>query len=123
MSDGLFTVHALLVALTGTGGVLLVLAGLGALAHPRRIWTLLTQRHAGRASWYRSELAIGRRAFFWVPADITLDGPEDVYVYVLSDRFWASWLGWAVRALCWYAGALLIFFGLFVLGVGVLALP
>ena len=120
--------HTLLTALAGTGGVLLIMAGAWLAAHPRRLWSSWTQverrwrnRHFGRR-WARGELVAGHAAF-WVPRDIDLAGPDDLYAYALSDRFWSSRFGWFVRALCWYAGALLVFFGLLVLGLGLLWVP
>jgi len=120
--------HTLLTALAGTGGVLLIMAGAWLAMHPRRLWSSWTQverrwrnRRFGRR-WARGELVAGHAAF-WVPRDIDLAGPDDLYVYALSDRFWASRFGWFVRALCWYAGALLVFFGVVVLGLGLLWVP
>ncbi len=49
--------------------------------------------------------------------------PDDVYRYALSDRFWRSGFSWFVRALIWYSGALLILFGLLVLGAGLSGFP
>jgi len=121
--------HTFAVALAGTGGVLLIMVGGWLVTHPRRLWAAWTQverrwrNQRFGAAWARGELALGRRGFFWVPRDVDLAGPDDLYVYALSDRFWGSRYGWGVRLLCWYAGALLVFFGLLVLGLGVPGIP
>jgi hypothetical protein len=121
--------HTVMTTLAGTGGVLLVMAGGWLATHPRRLWNSWTHterrwrnRRFGGA-WARGELAMGRNGFFWVPQDVELAGPDDLYAYAVSDRFWASRFGWFVRALCWYAGALLIFFGVITLGIGLLRVP
>jgi hypothetical protein len=121
--------HAVFEALIGTGGVLLIMAGAWLATHPRRPWSFWTRverrwrnRRFGRA-WARGELALGRRGFFWVPQDVELAGPDDLYAYALTDRFWRSRYGWMVRLITWYAGALLVFFGLVVLAAGIPWLP
>ncbi len=121
--------HSLLVALVGTGGVLLAMAGLLLILRPRRLWTswygIERRWRAARfgGGWTPLELSLRRRTYFWIPRHVELRCPEDVYAYALSDRFWRSRYAWFVRLLCWYAGALLIFFGFAILGVGLPSLP
>lgn len=121
--------HTLLVAGVGTAGVLLMMAGIWLILGPRRLWTSwfgLERRWRNArfgGGWTRLELSLQRRAYFWIPRQVEVKRPEDVYAYALSDSFWSSWYAWFVRLLCWYAGALLIFFGLAILGFGVPSLP
>lgn len=121
--------HMFFVAVVGTGGVLLALTGLRLIREPRRLWTSWyafehrwrTARFGG--GWTHVETAMRRRGYFWVPRDIELAAPDDVYRYALSDRFWRSGYSWFVRGLIWYSGALLIFFGLLILGAGLSGFP
>ncbi len=121
--------HALLVTIAGTGGVLLMLGGLSVMLRPRRLWQrwysierrFRVRRFGG--GWTNAERRIGRRGYFWIPSHIELTSPDDIYAYALSDGFWRSGYAWFVRALCWYSGALLIFFGLALLGAGIPGLP
>jgi hypothetical protein len=121
--------HGLIVVVAGTGGVLLGMAGVWVIVRPRRLWSYWfaferrwrRRRFAG--GWTDFERSLRRRGYFWVPRDIDLRAPEDVYAYVLSDRFWRSGYAWFVRGLCWYAGLLLIFFAFVVLGLGLPGLP
>ena len=117
------------VAVVGTGEVLLALTGLRLICEPRRLWTSWyafehrwrTARFGG--GWTHVETAMRRRGYFWVPRDIQLAAPDDVYRYALGDRFWRSGYSWFVRGLIWYSGALLIFFGLLILGAGLSSFP
>ncbi len=121
--------HTLLVAAVGTGGVLLTMAGFGVIVRPRRLWAswFAVERRWRNArfggGWTQLEKSLRRRGYFWIPSDIELRSPDDVYVYALSNRFWSSKYAWFVRLLFWYAGALLIFFGVATLGAGILSLP
>ena len=121
--------HTLLVAAVGTSGVLLMMAGFWLILRPRRLWRYwfgLERRWRNArfgGGWTHLEAAFRRRGYFWIPRRIELRGPEDLYAYALSDRFWHSGYAWFVRLLCWYAGLLLLFFGLTILGVGLLSLP
>ena len=113
----------------GTGGVLLTMAGLWLILRPRRLWRFWygLERHWRSArfggGWTPLERSLRRRTYFWIPRQIELRRPDDVYAYARSDRFWGSKYAWFVRLLCWYAGALLIFFGFAILGVGLPNLP
>lgn len=121
--------HTLPVTFVGTSGVLLAMAGLWLIARPRRLWAswFAFERRwrwrRFRGGWAPLERRLRGRGYFWVPPDIDLRTPDDVYAYALSDRFWRSGYAWFVRLLCWYAGALLIFFALLLLGAGLLWLP
>ena len=121
--------HGLLVIIAGTGGVLLIMAGVWVIARPRRLWSYwygLERRWRWRrfgGSWTHLEQSLRRRGYFWIPRDVELRAPEDVYAYALSDRFWRSRYAWFVKGLCWYAGLLFLFFGLLVLGLGLPGLP
>ncbi len=117
--------NALLGLLVGTGGVLLMIAALRVAVGPRRLWASWFQverrwrRRRFGGDWTPLERSLRRLGYFWVPRDVELRRPDDVYAYALSDRFWRSGYAWFVRALCWYAALLLLFFGLAVLGVAV----
>ena len=121
--------HTFVATAAGTGGVLLAMTGLWLILRPRRLWqrwyalerSWRSHRFGGR--WTPLERALRRRAYFWIPRDVELHRPEDVYSYALSDRFWGSKYAWFVRLLCWYAGALLIFFGFAILALGLPNLP
>lgn len=121
--------HMFFVAAVGTGGVLLALTGLRLIRAPRRLWkSWYAFEHRWRMArfgggWTHVESATRRRGYFWVPRDIELAAPDDVYRYALSDRFWRSGYSWFVRALIWYSGLLFIFFGLLVLGAGLSGFP
>ena len=123
------TLHSLIVIGVGTYAVLLLMAGAVAIFRPRRLWERWfaierrwrTQRFGD--GWTRVERKTGRRGYFWIPAHVELRTPEDIYMYVLSDGFWRSGYAWFVRVFCWYAGALLLFFGLLILGMGLPSLP
>ena len=121
--------HEFLVAFVGTYGVLLLMGGAVAIFQPRRLWQRWfaierrwrMQRFKG--GWTHLENRMRRRGYFWIPAHVELRSPDDIYTYALSDGFWDSRYAWFVRVFCWYAGALLIFFGLLVLGMGLPSLP
>ncbi len=123
------SLHFLLVSSVGTYAILLMMAGLAAMFRPRRLWERWfsierrwrTQRFG--SGWTQIERRTGRRGYFWIPDNVELRTPEDIYTYVLSDGFWRSGYAWFVRVFCWYAGALLLFFGLLILGMGLPSLP
>lgn len=121
--------HTLLVAVAGTGGVLLMLLGLNVIRSPRSLWRrwfAIERRFRLRrfgGGWTHVETWLRRRGYFWVPGSVELRSPDDVYAYALSDGFWRSGYAWFVRALCWYAGAILIVLGLIVLALGLPSLP
>ena len=123
------TLHTLLVTLAGTGGVLLLFGGMQVIARPRNLWRrwFAIERRWRNArfggGWTHLERWLNRRSYFWIPNDIELRTPDDVYGYALSDRFWRSPYAWLVRALIGYSGLLLIFFGLAVLGGCVPTIP
>ena len=115
-------VHTLLTVLVGSSGIFLAMAGVWLILRPRRLimfWFEIERRlrntHFG-GGWTHMEQALAGRGYFWVPDDIELRGPEAVYEYVRTDRFWRSGYGWFLRVLCWYAGGLLFFFGFLLLG-------
>ena len=116
--------HTAFIAAVGTVGVLLAIASFGLIFRPRRLWTAWfgIERHWRHArfgdGWSPLESALQRRGYFWVPRDIELRSPDDVHAYALSDRFWRSGYAWFIRVLCWYAGAVLIFFAFILLGIG-----
>ncbi len=121
--------HTLLVAVAGTSGILLLMGGIGVGLRPRRLWErwfAIERRFRWRrfgGGWTHAERRIGRRGYFWIPSHIELRSPDDIYAYALSDGFWRSGYAWFIRALSWYAGALLVFFGLLILGMGIPSLP
>ena len=121
--------HTILIPILGTIGVLAIMGGLLLIVRPRRLWVswfLLERRWRSRrfgGDWSRLERALRGRGYFWVPRDIELRSPEDVYAYALSGRFWRSGYSWFVRLLSGYAGLLLIFFGLVILSAGTLDMP
>ncbi len=123
------TLHDVLVTSAGTAAVLLFMAGLWVLLRPRRLWEtwFAVERRWRRrrfgGGWTDLERSMRKRGYFWVPRDIPLRSPDDVYAYALSDRFWRSGYAWFVRVLCWYAGLLLIFFSLVILAAGIPSLP
>ena len=129
VEPSLMTLHSMLEAAAGTSAVLLMMGGLGLVLRPRRLWRSwfgLEQRWRRArfgGGWTHLERSLRRRGYFWIPGDIELQSPEDVYAYALSERFWQSRYAWFVRALCWYAGLLLLFFGLLILGAGLPSLP
>jgi len=118
-----------MVLAAGTSGILLLMGGVGVGLRPRCFWEcwfaierrFLMRRFGG--GWTHAARRIGRRGYFWMPAHVQLRSPDDIYAYALSDGFWQSGYAWFVRALCWYSGALLIFFGLALLGAGIPSLP
>ena len=118
-----------LVAAVGTSGVLFSMTGLGMILRPRRLWaSWFSLEHRWRVrrfggGWTHLETALQRRGYFWIPRDIELARPEDVYAYATSDRFWRSWYSWFVRGLIWYAGLLHIFFAFVILGFVLPGLP
>lgn len=122
-------VHSLIVTGVGTYGVLLLMGGAVAVLRPRRLWEgwfaierrWRMQRFAG--GWTQLEHRMRRRGYFWIPAHVELRTPDDIYAYALSDSFWRSGYSLFVRVFCWYAGALLVFFGLLILGMGLPSLP
>ena len=123
------TTHTLLVTLAGTAGVLLMFGGMQAIARPRSLWRrwFAIERRWRNArfggGWTHLERWLNRRSYFWIPNDVELSTPDDVYAYALSDRFWRSRYAWLARALIWYSGLLLIFFGLAILGGCIPTLP
>ena len=123
------TTHTLLVLLAGTAGVLLMFGGIQTIARPRNLWRswfAIERRWRNvrfGGGWTNVERWLNRRGYFWIPNDVELRSPDDVYAYALSDRFWRSGYAWLVRALIWYAGLLLIFFGVVILGAGIPSLP
>ncbi len=123
------TLHSLIVVGVGTYGILLMMGGIVAVLRPRRLWQrwfAIDRRWREQrlgAGWTHVERRIGRRGYFWIPAHVELRTPNDIYTYVLSDGFWRSPYAWFVRVFCWYAGALLLFFGLLILGMGLPSLP
>lgn len=116
--------HAMLEAASGTGAILLMMAGLWVVLGPRALWTRwfrLERRWRERrfaGDWTHLEQATGRRGYFWVPRDLAIESPQDVYAYALSDVFWRSKFSWLVRAFCWYGGAMLVVLGFLVLSFG-----
>ncbi len=123
------TLHTLIVVSVGTYGILLLMGGFVAVLRPRRLWQrsfAIERRWREQrlgAGWTQVERRIERRGYFWIPAHVELRTPNDIYAYALSDTFWRSPYAWFVRALFWYAGALLVFFGLLILGMGLPSLP
>ncbi len=121
--------HALLVIIAGTDGVLLIMTGVWVMTRPRRLWSYwfgFERRWRSRrfdGGWAHLERSLRRWGYFWIPRDIELRTPDDLYAYALSDRFWRSGYAWFVKGLCWYAGLLILFFGFLVLGLGLPGLP
>ena len=121
--------HTLVVLAAGTSGILLLMGGVGVALRPRRLWErwfaierrFRRQRFGG--GWTHVERRLGRRGYFWIPSRIELRSPDDIYAYALSDGFWRSGYAWFIRGISWYAGALLVFFGLLILGMGLPSLP
>ena len=119
------TLYNVAVVIIGTDGVLLTLFGFWLMLRPHRAWKSWyeferrwrLQRFGG--GWSKLEHSMRRRGYFWVPKDIDLSSPDDVYAYAFSDRFWRSGYGWFMRALMWYAGLLLVFFGFLFLAIGI----
>jgi len=77
------------------GGMLIVLGILVIRASPTliRLWIAgdrwfrrLNQRLLG-TEWYPLELEFRRFTYWWVPRDIELRAPDDLYSYLLSERF------------------------------------
>ncbi len=119
----------MLVTTAGTVAVLLFMGGLWMIVRPRRLWSVwfgIERRWRWRrfgGGWTHLEKSMRQRGYFWVPRDIPLRSPDDVYAYALSDRFWRSGYSWFIRVLCWYAGLLLIFFSFLIFGAGIPSLP
>lgn len=117
--------HNLLLALAGTTGALLGISGVWLILRPRHLltqWFDFERRWRQRrfaGGWSQLEMVLEGRGYFWVPADIELASPDDLYAYVSSNRFWRTRYGWFIRLLCMYAGTLMLFFGIVMLVGGI----
>ena len=90
--------HAFLTALVALLALLILLAGLSALflARPSMGFYVRTHRwfrkRFWRGGWTLEEMGLyrmfGQRGYYpWLPKDIRVETPDDLYAYFLSDRF------------------------------------
>ncbi len=89
--------HAFLTSLVALFLLPFLLLGLGLMLFPRSFH----RSSIGASRWFRNrlyggrwmpgELILGRRLnYWWVPKDVEWDTPDELYLYLLSDRFWNS---------------------------------
>lgn len=116
-------------SLAGAGGTLLFLGAYFLLRHQRRLWELQTRgrrwvrRRVFFNQWLPQEQLAdrwpGRFGNFWIPRDVLLRSPEDMYRYLLSDRFWRSWYAWCVRILDAIWAVFFVLFGVMLVRVAI----
>ena len=93
--------HAFLTAIVALLALLILLAGLSALflARPSGRVAVRTHRWFRKrfwgGGWTREEMGLyrmfGQRGYYpWLPKDVPVETPDDLYAYFLSDRFWRA---------------------------------
>jgi hypothetical protein len=90
--------HAFLTALVAVFILPFMLIGVASLIFPRYLLKAWVRIHRWfrlklyRGGWVPEEHLFGRLAYWWIPKDVALRTPDDLYAYLLSDRYWRSWL-------------------------------